>query len=384
MEKRVSAVGCVGYDHDRVREAVKACLEDFGGAKALLKNGSRVTIKTNLLMAASPDSAVTTHPMVLRALAEEFSSAGAQVTIADSPGGTYTDSALSRVYATCGLSWLSDVASLNRDLSYRKIRDERFFGENPVPVISPVLDADLVISAAKLKTHTFTGYTGAVKNLFGSIPGTAKAGYHAKFPKPEVFSSFLVSLSEYISPGFSIIDGIVGMEGNGPSGGKPKAANLLIGSSNPHAADLAGSYIMGFDPARLPTLHEAVKRGLVPENVSELEMVGEEIGRFRTSFEPPPAYGRFHMVTHTLPSYVKRTAQAFFKPYPESPMTAAAAGTAPVTARRRPLICRTSGRSSTIRTVFGAIAARSSATTRRFRSRAGKDDENNSSGKREN
>lgn len=316
MDKRISAIRCEGYDPKRVREAVQACLADFGGASALMTRGNRVTIKTNLLMAARPDTAVTTHPSVIRALAEEFAAAGAKVTIADSPGGAYSESALVRTYATCGLAGLSDIATLNHDLSHRDVRDEKLFGRRNVPIITPVLDADLVISAAKLKTHTFTGYTGAVKNMFGVIPGTSKAGYHAMFPHIADFSSFLVSLCEYVSPGFTIIDGIIGMEGNGPSGGSPKTANVLIGAVNPHAADLAGSYIMDFDPQKFPMLAEAMLRGYVPKDASELEMIGEDIALFRTFFEPPPVYGRLHMITHTLPGFAKKIVQSFIKPYP--------------------------------------------------------------------
>ncbi len=312
MENRVFLVACEEYDKEKVDSAIHSALEAFGGAKALA-GGKRVLIKANLLMSELPDRAVTTHPAVVSAIAREFLAAGCTVEIADSCGGLYNEGVLKKLYATSGMKRVSEEtgAELNFDTSSfgREIPDGVKIKK--VQMIAPVGRADFIISAAKMKTHGFAYYTGAAKNLFGVIPGLLKAGMHSKFHDAASFCEMLVDLCESVHPDLSIIDGIVGMEGAGPSGGTPKKAGVIIASKSPYAADVAAMDIMGLDAEKSP-LHMAAKnRGLV----GEIELLGENIESFRTSFEPPFSK-KSRSIISILPGAAKRYVEKMFARYP--------------------------------------------------------------------
>jgi len=143
-------------------------------------------------------------------------------------------------------------------------------------IITPVLEADGLINLCKLKTHGFMSMTGAVKNLFGVIPGRTKPGYHAKLSHPDRFAAMLLDLAEYISPRLSIMDAVIGMEGNGPSGGNPKKAGFLLAATNPLALDVAAGEMMGLRKKDNPILSEAERRGLKPVYPDDIELVGAD------------------------------------------------------------------------------------------------------------
>lgn len=284
----VSLVACPSYEQKQVDDAIKTILSHYGGAAALA-GGKRVLIKPNLLMARDPGEVTTTHPAIVQALAREFIAAGCHVTIADSCGGTYTHAVLRRLYRVTGMERVAEEtgAVLNFDLSSSEMEFQNGKRIGKIPVIRPVQEADFVISVAKMKTHGLTYYTGAVKNLFGVVPGLIKPVYHAKFPDKVAFCEMIVDLCELVSPGFSVIDGIVGMQGKGPSGGSAKEAGVLLASRNPHAADLAALRVMGLDPQEAPTVCDAIQRGLIPEKAEALCYLGDDPAQHELSFSPP-------------------------------------------------------------------------------------------------
>jgi NAD-dependent dihydropyrimidine dehydrogenase PreA subunit len=129
-------------------------------------------------------------------------------------------------------------------------------------VAQGVLDADGVINLPKFKTHGLMRLTGAVKNLFGCLPGVQKAGFHARLQDEVRFGQMLVDLAELISPRLHIMDGVVGMEGNGPRNGLPRKLGMLLFSTNPHALDHVAAWIMNLEPGLVPTLDAARRWGL--------------------------------------------------------------------------------------------------------------------------
>jgi uncharacterized protein (DUF362 family)/Pyruvate/2-oxoacid:ferredoxin oxidoreductase delta subunit len=294
MNKTVSIACCDNYQQDTVDRAVRRVLEPLGGVTALQPKGKHVLLKVNLLSANSPEKSVTTHPSIVEALAKEFVAAGARVTIADSPGGIYNMTSLSRVYRVCGMEAAAgnSGASLNFDLSFRRISFPEGRYANEFDIISPVLDSDIVISVAKLKTHGLSYYTGATKNLFGCIPGLEKAAFHSRYPNRYRFNAVLVDLCELVRPHLSIVDGVIGMEGDGPSAGKPKYVGVIGASKNPYALDMAMCDLVSLPPSQVPVLAEAVARKLVVPKVSDLVYVGEEPDKIRTQFMPPSGGGR--------------------------------------------------------------------------------------------
>ncbi|MBQ2840179.1 MAG: DUF362 domain-containing protein [Oscillospiraceae bacterium] len=313
MTSRVYLSSCEDYSKEKTERAVREALDAFGGAAALA-GGKRVLIKANLLMSCTPDKAVTTHPNIVEALAREFISAGCTVEIADSCGGMYTEEILNKLYATSGMKRVAENtgAVLNYDTSSFELDIKDGVRIKKAQIISPLKRADFVVSAAKMKTHGFAYYTGAVKNMFGTIPGLTKAVMHSRFPDKRAFCEMLVDLCEGVRPDFSIIDGVVGMEGAGPSGGKPKTVGVIVASDNPYAADATAIDIMGLERKKSPVHVEGVRRGLV----GDIELCGAPIEDFYTSFEP--AYKKESVtILRLLPGAARSYIERFFAAYPK-------------------------------------------------------------------
>ena len=268
----VSVVPLGAYDKAQAREALTALLSPIGGLD-FITPGMRVGIKANLVSAMAPDKAGTTHPVLLSALCEMIAEKGASVIIGDSPGGLYNAAFVGRVYTVSGMTEV-EHATLNRDFSQK----EAHFPEGKVLksfTYTAYLDeVDLIINFAKLKSHGMMGMSAAAKNMFGTIPGVIKPEYHYRFPKYEDFADMLLDLDEYFHPVLSIIDAVVGMEGNGPTAGTPKKIGCLLASHSPHTLDAVAARLLGFEPSEIPTLAAAMRRGLLPENVNDVLLFG--------------------------------------------------------------------------------------------------------------
>ena len=257
------------YEPDAAAEAVEA-LFALLGLDRLVRPGMKVTLKPNLLMKRRPEEATTTHPAIVRAVIRALKKRGIaaeDITIADSPGGLYNRAALSGIYAATGMEAAAraEGARLNDDFTSveRELKSARV--SHLFPVIRPAAEADLLVNICKLKTHCMTGLSGGVKNLFGCIPGLTKPDYHWRYPEKADFGRMLVDLSETVSPAITICDAVEAMEGDGPSSGRKKQVGLLFASENPHRLDRALAAFTGLPESRVPTLHAAVERGLLPE-----------------------------------------------------------------------------------------------------------------------
>ncbi|MCH5209401.1 MAG: DUF362 domain-containing protein [Oscillospiraceae bacterium] len=277
MNNKVSIVKCEEYSE--VQAAVEKAVELIGGIDKFIKKGDKVVIKPNLVSRKKPEEAVTTNPAFLHAVILMAERAGGIVTIAESPGGPYNAAALKAVYQTCGIDKAIEGtnAKLNFDTSFSEVHFEDGRTVKNIPIINPILEADVIISLPKLKTHAMTSYTGAVKNLFGVVPGTYKAELHFRLDERKAFCSMLVDLHECVKPTLSIMDAIWGMEGNGPTAGQNRHIGLVIASENAHALDMAACHIIDYTPNEVDTVREAVERGLVAENADGLEIAGENI-----------------------------------------------------------------------------------------------------------
>ncbi|MBR5479700.1 MAG: DUF362 domain-containing protein [Clostridia bacterium] len=317
MDKRVALIECKNYDEKIVEESIHRLLAQFGGAKELA-GGKKVLIKPNLLMAREPRDFTTTHPSVVKALVREFMNAGCEVTIADSCGGMYTTQILKKLYSVTGMAKVAEEtgATLNYDTSDVEMEYASGKRISKVPIIKPVHDAEFIVSVAKLKTHGFAYYTGAVKNLFGVIPGLTKPMFHAKFPEKEEFCEMIVDLCQLVSPDFSVIDGVVGMQGKGPSGGTAKEAGLLLGGVNPHAVDLAGIRVMGFKSEDVPTIYDAQERGLIPKTPYELEYLGDDPKMHELYFIPASSKVPGFLI-RLVPEKFRRLIGCLVTPYPQ-------------------------------------------------------------------
>ncbi|HOB20501.1 MAG TPA: DUF362 domain-containing protein [Candidatus Atribacteria bacterium] len=274
---KVAIVKCADYDPDSVYASVSKSLELLGGLDKYIKPGMRVLLKCNLLMKKRPEEAATTHPEVAAALARAVREAGAHPIIADSPGGLYTTSALKGVYKACGMEEVSnrDGIELNYNVETLEVNHPEGRLVKHLTVIRLLEEVDAVISVCKLKTHSLALFTGAVKNLFGVIPGTAKAEYHLRMKRIEDFSDMLVDISTYVKPVLSVMDAVVGMEGEGPSAGTPRKIGAILASPSPYALDVVAASMVGIDTGRVWTIQKAKERGLCSDKLADVVLLGD-------------------------------------------------------------------------------------------------------------
>ena len=259
----VCIVPAHSYDPRQVDEAVRAALAPFGGMSSLVSPGARVLLKPNLLNAARPHRAVTTHPAVVAAVARQVLEAGGRVTMGDSPPGAVRG--MERAYARSGLRSIADELGLTLAAFETVGAAQRTLDGMRFVIARTVLEADVVISVAKLKTHTLTLLTGAVKNLYGVQPGFAKGTWHTRFPRPADFVEVLLDLLQVVPPAFTIVDAIDCMDGEGPSGGRPLHRGRIVAGPDVLAVEAACAPILDVRPDELPVLRAAVARGALPE-----------------------------------------------------------------------------------------------------------------------
>lgn len=264
MANKVYVYRAEDYTLELVDIALKRMLTESGFLEKL-KPGMTAFLKLNLLMGKRPEAAVTTHPVVVRSLVQILQGHGLTVVVGDSPGGPLNLPYLRTVYRACGITAALEgtKAVLNENLRVQEVYLPNARTLQRFEVLEAILEADVLINVAKLKTHGMMTYTGAVKNLFGAVPGLTKAGHHFKLQDKTHFADHMVDIADYLRPDFSIIDGIWGMEGNGPSGGIVADTKLLLGSSSAFALDWVAADLIGIPIKQNPVLIQAQKRGLI-------------------------------------------------------------------------------------------------------------------------
>lgn len=272
----VSIECCNSYDEETVYQAVEKLMDHLGGWKHFISPGKRVAIKPNLLMFKKPEEAATTHPSVVKAVISQVQKAGGIVTIAESPGGPYNTSMLKRVYRTTGVESVADEtgAILNYDLRVSNIIQEQAKYIKQLEILKPLAEADIIINLPKLKTHTMMTYTGAIKNMFGAVAGTAKADLHLRMPDYKKFADSLIDVYLSVKPMLNLMDAIDGMEGYGPTNGNPRHLGILLASADGFALDAAALRVIQLPAEKVPVMFNAQKRGLLDEEIS---ILGEKI-----------------------------------------------------------------------------------------------------------
>lgn len=281
----VSIAACSEYTGDACRQALLDVLAPLGGLD-WVKPGMKIAVKANLVAAAKPDRAVTTHPVLLAALTGLLTERGASVMIGDSPGNLYNAAVLNHVYAVAGLEAAERAgAVLNRDFSEKQAYNPDAVQAKSFTYTRWLDDADAIVNFCKLKSHGMMGLSAAAKNLFGTIPGTMKPEYHYRFPNPNDFADMIVDLDEYFRPVLNLCDAVVAMEGNGPTQGTPHALGCLMASKNPHNLDLLAAKLIGYAPYEIPTIAAAKRRDLVSDSFEDLPIAGDWQSFVPESFE---------------------------------------------------------------------------------------------------
>ncbi len=289
MDKRVFLCRTESYQYDLIRQNIDLLFEKLELAD-MIQPGMRVAIKPNLIMKSKPDAAIITHPLVVAAVGNKVKELGASVLIAESSGGLYTPAVLKSTYNECGYREIAEKYGfeLNYDCSYTEIFVPEGQRCKTFQIINPLLNADLIIDVAKLKSHCMTGLSGAVKNMFGSVPGLLKPELHCRFPDKQHFGEMLVDLCERMTPRICIVDAVLAMEGNGPTGGRPKHMGLIYGGTSPYCVDLVSTYLIGMQPNDIYMMRSAIQRGLCPAHMLDLDLMGEDPKNFyRDDFLQP-------------------------------------------------------------------------------------------------
>ncbi len=289
---RVSITRCPHYSEEIVLNAVKSAVDLVGGIDAFVRRGDRVLIKPNLLVAKEPEKAVTTHPTVVWAIIELVRYAGGVPLVGDSPafGSLHRVSSKAGIYDVVRKTG-SRLVDFDDGCEVKCSHHGVF---RTMEVARAVIDCDVLINLPKLKTHGMTTMTLSVKNLFGCVPGAKKIHWHLKTGvNRRSFAQMLVDLYGIIRPKLTVVDGIVGMEGDGPNGGDPRKIGLIFAGADGIAVDSTICGVVGLPPRDLLTNRIGSDLGLGISKLREIEVLGEGIEevklkefRFPKSMEP--------------------------------------------------------------------------------------------------
>jgi len=280
---KVSIVRCPDYSD--AKKAIAEAVDLVGGFEEIISMGDRVLLKPNVLAARPPEAAVTTHPTMVSAMCELILDAGGVPVVGDG-AGISRPGATAKALKASGIEEAAQKAGaevVNFETSgYTKVKvpDPLQFPE--LYLAKPVLEADVVISLPKLKTHELTYYTGAVKNFFGTLPLNSRKEAHF-LGKRDLFGEAVADIYSVIKPRFAVMDGVLGMEGNGPSHGKPINSGVVLASPNCVALDIIAAEMIGFDPIKIPTTAGALKKGF--GNHCPL-VVGTPLKEVKMKFKP--------------------------------------------------------------------------------------------------
>lgn len=304
LKSKVSLVHCPNYERERLSKAVQRSFDLIGGLGSVIKKGSRVLIKPNLLASKRPERAITTHPEVVAAVAEEIKRVGGQPMIGDSPGAVRKD--LRVVWSTTGMEEVSErtgapLVNFEAGGSYKKLR-----GGQTYYISKVAMDADVIVNLPKLKTHSLVLFTGAVKNMYGVIPGFHKKEPHLINPRPVTFSAALVNIFSFVVPQMTLMDGVEGMDGDGPAAGRKRQVGLLMAGRDAVAVDAVAAMAVGFDPEKIHTCQMAAQQGLGVCSQEHIEVVGDSLENLRIERFARPRTDLASLVPEGLARLIRR------------------------------------------------------------------------------
>lgn len=259
VQPSVSLLRAQSYDHTQLRQALETLLEPLGGMTAFVKPGDRVLLKPNLLTGGRPGKECVTRPEIVYCVAQMVQEAGGKPFLGDGPAfGSAKGVAKANGYLP-----MTEALALPIVEFHGKRYETVSTAFNHLLLSKEAIDADVVINLPKVKSHMQLTLTMGVKNLFGCVPGKMKAWWHMEAGKDcNRFSEMLVETARAINPDLTILDGIIGHEGNGPSGGEPRRLNLLAASSDVFALDRALVDVLNVEPATVPTVAASQRLGL--------------------------------------------------------------------------------------------------------------------------
>ena len=276
QDSLVSIERCASYNEDEVYFAIRRSLDAIGYK---VPSGKSVLLKPNILAQNKPQQCTTTHPAVIAAVCRIFAENKCDLTIGESSafyqgGGTEEGFVTSGIADAAGKYGAKLMAFESTNL--RKITSGETL--SPFYITDAVFTHDIVVDLPKLKLHRLARYTGALKNTYGCIPGGAKQLYHKLYQARDDYQNFwgkpIVDVYQAVSPDLVIIDGVIGLDKDGPAAnGEPRETGVILSSRNGAAVDITACRMIGFDPLWVPAVAEAVRRGMADPSV--VKIIGE-------------------------------------------------------------------------------------------------------------
>ena len=282
---------CGSYNPDVIKKRLEAGMELIGGWARFVSPGKRVLLNVNLIGPKHPDTAAVTHSEFVRALVQILKERGCVVWIGDSSGGS-----IAGVAPTAQSLVVSGLAKVAKEEGaiIKNFDKEGVVEVTPASgridrmyLARPLFEADLIINLPKLKTHSAGIYTGAVKNLFGCIPGLRKAEYHRLAPDPKDLGQTIADIHQAVKIGLHIMDGITAMQGEGPTAGEVYHAGKILISTDPLALDTVAAAMRGMEVEDIPILESARERQLGESDLAKIEIAGD--------FDAPPLLPNFKL-----------------------------------------------------------------------------------------
>jgi uncharacterized protein (DUF362 family)/NAD-dependent dihydropyrimidine dehydrogenase PreA subunit len=309
MKTTVSIVKCQTYDEKEVQKALRRSIDLIGGIDSFVKKGDRVLLKPNLLYGKSPEKAVTTHPSVVKGMIQIIQEVGGIPFLGDSPG----IGSAKRVAEKAGIKEVADslgcpIVEFNRPVLPPERKGKVF---KNFEIDQSVFEADVMINLPKWKTHAQMLLTLGVKNLFGCVPGPRKALWHLKAGEDhKIFAQMIVDIYQVIQPSLTILDGIIGMEGNGPGSGDPIPLGLILASDDPLSLDQIVCDLLGISRKSLLTNRVAFEQGLGRDGV---EVMGERLEDVKILNFKLPTLSR---IDWNLPGFIRKALKNAFSSKP--------------------------------------------------------------------
>jgi uncharacterized protein (DUF362 family)/Pyruvate/2-oxoacid:ferredoxin oxidoreductase delta subunit len=273
MQGKVALIKCGDYTPALVEQAVRESIGLLGNFEDIIRPQSKVLVKPNLLMACEPESGITTHPEVVRAVVRILKENACRIFIGDGPSvwGNQVER-INQVHERTG------IKKVCQEEGVELINFERFRWRTKFPLSSWLDECDYLVSLPKFKTHSLTTLTGAIKNLFGLVSGPYKTVLHKKHWDEKDFSSVLVDIYEEVRPALTVVDAITAMEGNGPaSGGKLRQVGAVVAGSDGVAVDSVLAAIMGLNPQDILSTKEAQLRNLGAADLDSISVLGDKL-----------------------------------------------------------------------------------------------------------
>lgn len=272
---KVAVIRCDDYELKKITMSIRRVFSLLGGIERFIGRGEKVLIKPNFIIPRPAERAAQTDPAVVIALAQIIKDFGARPVVGDSPAWNSIAACVKALGLKEPLKRMGvPVVALNKPIRHK-------IGNGSVGISRVAMDADKIINLPKLKTHQQLGATFAIKNMFGCVSGKQKAFLHfTKGKSHRAFCEMLIDIFKLVGPVLTIIDAVVGMEGQGPINGKAKKLAFLVGGVDPLACELVCCKLIKFNPEQLPIIQTAGRMNLGCADFEMIDVVGDDYSKF--------------------------------------------------------------------------------------------------------